>query len=217
MSARFTAAIYGESFNVEIFGNGVLTILYHDEEQLEYDLAFAAMGGDKTAAVRLLDSWRDDPSGTICSNFELSSDTIASLAADWAEHVLPIFEKDDPGDERPRRAIKATRDFIDGNIGRDVLGRAEWGAWAASWQAKAAASWAAQHVAEASAWAAEAAAAAESLWPGGWAAQTIWAATSARSAAVDTAWEQSWQVRHFVHVMERLQAGKPWPKTEETS
>ena len=28
--------------------------------------------------------------------------------------------------------------------------------------------------------------------------------------------EVSWQVRHFVHVMECLQDGKAWPKIEET-
>lgn len=36
-----------------------------------------------------------------------------TLAADCAEHVLPIFEKNHPGDLRPRKAIEAARMLAD--------------------------------------------------------------------------------------------------------
>ena len=38
------------------------------------------------------------------------------MAADFAEAVLSIFEKEYPDDDRPRKAIKAARDFANGKI-----------------------------------------------------------------------------------------------------
>jgi len=43
------------------------------------------------------------------------------LAADFAEHVLPIFEKKRPGDLRPREAIAAARAYARGKIGLGEL------------------------------------------------------------------------------------------------
>lgn len=44
-----------------------------------------------------------------------SKATIASWCMDYAEaHILPIFEKHCPGDDRPRRAIAAARDWFEG-------------------------------------------------------------------------------------------------------
>ena len=91
------------------------------------------------------------------------------MAADFAEAVLPIFERGHPDDERPRLAIEAARKFANGEItdqaraaARDALGDAAAGAaaGAASWAAARdavgdAASWAA---ARAAAWAAAGAA-----------------------------------------------------------
>ena len=39
------------------------------------------------------------------------------FAADCAEHVLPIFYKLVPNDDRPAKAIQAARDFAHGHIG----------------------------------------------------------------------------------------------------
>ena len=64
------------------------------------------------------------------------------MAADFAEAVLPIFEKEYPKDNRPRKAIQAARDFANGKIGaaaRAAAGAAAWAARAAAW----AAAWAA--------------------------------------------------------------------------
>mgnify|MGYP001316261842 CR=1 FL=1 len=38
------------------------------------------------------------------------------MAADFAETVLPIFEKKYPNDDRPRKAIEAARKFANGEI-----------------------------------------------------------------------------------------------------
>lgn len=44
-----------------------------------------------------------------------SKATIASWCMDYCEaHILPIFEKHCPGDDRPRRAIAAAREWFEG-------------------------------------------------------------------------------------------------------
>ena len=42
---------------------------------------------------------------------------MAVRAADCAEAVLPLFERECPGDDRPRKAIEATRAWVRGEIG----------------------------------------------------------------------------------------------------
>ena len=42
--------------------------------------------------------------------------TLLLWCADVAEHVLPIFEKEKPSDERPKEAIKAAKEFVNGNM-----------------------------------------------------------------------------------------------------
>jgi hypothetical protein len=46
-----------------------------------------------------------------------SRDTIRKWCIDYAENrLLPIFEKHCPDDDRPRNAINAARDYIDGKV-----------------------------------------------------------------------------------------------------
>jgi hypothetical protein len=54
------------------------------------------------------------------------------FTADCAEHVLPIFEKRYPNDDRPRKAIHAVRDFADGKISKENLAAARDAAGAAA-------------------------------------------------------------------------------------
>ncbi|MFI5085922.1 MAG: putative immunity protein [Actinomycetales bacterium] len=42
---------------------------------------------------------------------------LALWAASCAEHVLDLFESDQPGDPRPRRAIEHTRAWVRGEVG----------------------------------------------------------------------------------------------------
>ncbi len=46
-----------------------------------------------------------------------SKKTIANWCMDYAEtHILPIYEKHRPGDERPRHALMAARDWLQGHV-----------------------------------------------------------------------------------------------------
>ncbi len=111
----------------------------------------------------------DDALWCLRSLTEKHHPKIRHLAADYAERVLPLFEKYHPEDKRPREAIQAARDFADGKITEKDLaaawaaagaaawaaaGAAAWAAWAAAWAAAEAAAEAAEAAAEA-AWAAE--------------------------------------------------------------
>ena len=99
------------------------------------------------------------------------------FAADCAERVLPIYEKEYPNEDAPRKAIQAARDYANGKINKKQLA-------AARVAASAAASAAARDAASAAAWAATSAAA------GATARVAAWAAT--RVAARDAAWAAAW-------------------------
>jgi hypothetical protein len=95
--------------------------------------------------VRKLDTWNER--------------TARLFAADCAERVLPIFEKQYPTDARPRKAIEAARAFANGTIGqeeRDAAWDAAWAAWIAARDARDAAwaAWIAARAARDAAWAA---------------------------------------------------------------
>jgi hypothetical protein len=66
---------------------------------------------------------------------------IRLFATDCAEMVLPIYEKQYPNDNRPRKAIQAARDYANGLITAEELNDA---AGAAADAARAAAWWAAR-------------------------------------------------------------------------
>jgi len=106
---------------------------------------------------------------------------IRLFAADCAEMVLPIYEKDYPDDKRPRLAIQAARDYANGLITMQELAAARAAARAAAGAAagdsagdSAGDAWAA---ARAAGWAAAGAAA--------WAAARDAAGDAARDAAGD--------------------------------
>ena len=78
------------------------------------------------------------------------------FAADCAEHVLHIYEREYQNDSRPRMAIETARKYTNGNATREELAAAEAAAWAAARAAAEAAAWAAARAAaRAAAWAAE--------------------------------------------------------------
>ena len=92
------------------------------------------------------------------------------LAADYAEHVLRFYEDKYPDDDRPRKAIEATRDYVNGKINAAARAAAGAAAGNAARAAARAAAWAAaRDVAGAAAWdaagaAGAAAGAAERQW-----------------------------------------------------
>jgi len=101
-----------------------------DEAIFEVEFKGEIIEGDgkcvvrKARLVRKLDTWNEK--------------TARLFAADCAERVLPIFEREYPDDDRPRKAIQAARDFVDGKISRDELyaaGEAGYVAASAAWSA----------------------------------------------------------------------------------
>ena len=65
--------------------------------------------------------------------------TARLFAADCAEHVLHIYEKQYPDDYKPRKAIQAASDFANGLISKKELAAA----WSAAWSAARSAAWSA--------------------------------------------------------------------------
>jgi hypothetical protein len=80
------------------------------------------------------------------------------FACDCAERVLCIYEREIPGDTRPRQAIETARRFANGEATRAELAASKAAELAASWAASkaaaCAASWAAARDASWAAWAA---------------------------------------------------------------
>lgn len=79
------------------------------------------------------------------------------MACDFAEAVLPIFEKEYPSDDRPRVSILTARRFANCEASVDEMAEAWAAAWAAARSAAGDAAWAA-------AWAAACAAAGDAAW-----------------------------------------------------
>ena len=112
---------------------------------------------------------------------------VVLLAADIAESVLPIFEKEYPKDGRPRNAIEAARGWADGKVAlKDVRAAAAYAAAAAA-DAYAAAYAAAAAAAAAAAYAAADADADAAAAAAAYAAADADADAAAADAAADAA------------------------------
>jgi hypothetical protein len=225
MSVVLDATYEGETFEVEIFHDGHIEFLGRN---LQHEQAMAEFTDSESAVLRFYSLWKESPAKVIFGNLELPENSIPRLAADCAEHVLPVYEKEHKQDKRPRNAIIAARKYVNGKITLRELKEAAGAAgaaatsWAASWAAGAAAAWAAGAAAT---WAAGAAAAA--TWAAGAAASSAQAA--AQAAAWDASsddgsaeWQQAfavetaWQVRRFVDAMEAIGQGFDWPGMKVT-
>ena len=103
--------------------------------------------------IRKLNTWNDR--------------TMRLFAADCAERVVTIYEKEYPDDDRPRLAIQAARDFANGKITKKQLDAARAAAWNAARDAAGAA-------ARDAAWAAARAAARDAARAAAWNAAQKW-------------------------------------------
>jgi hypothetical protein len=110
------------------------------------------------------------------------------LAADYAEHVLGIWETAHPEDARPRAAIKAARAYDQGEATREELNAARRAAHAATTEATEAA----EAAATAAAYAAEAVATAATTTAAAEAVATAAAFAAADAATYDA--ERAWQL-----------------------
>ena len=128
-----------------------------------------------------------------CRNIERE---LRLFAADCAEHVLHIFEREYPNDYRPRLAIQAARDFVNGKIDAAARDAAKEAARDAAWNAAWAATWnAVRNAALAAAEKAARNAARDAAWATAWNAARDAEATArnaARDAARATAWATAW-------------------------
>ena len=125
---------------------------------------------EQARLVRRIETWNDK--------------TLRLYAADCAERVVSLYEKDYPTDTRPRKAIQAARDFANGKITAEELIAAYAAAAAA---AHAAAYAAAAYAAYAAATAADAADAADAAAAYAAAAAAAYAAYAYAAAAADAA------------------------------
>lgn len=141
----------------------------------------------------VLDSNGLDDALWVLDNVIKNRRIISLFAGDCAERVLPIFERQRPNDERPRRAIEVARNPSATKRERDAARDA---AWDAAEDARDAAG------AAGAAWAAGAA---------GAAGPAAWAARAARDAARET---KSARLRQYIEHGEAA-ADMPWPNEQD--
>jgi immunity protein 5 of polymorphic toxin system len=136
----------------------------------------------KARLIRRLETWNER--------------TARLFAVECAERVLPIFEKERPGDDRPRTALAVARSFADGLATQEELAAAGAAARAAARDAAGAAAWAA-------AGAAAGAAARDAARDAAWTAAGAAARTAAWAAARDAAWtaEHAWQTTRLCELL----------------
>ena len=238
MSALFKLILDGVEREVEITRTGELVVLDYD---LAWDDMLVAMGGQKSGVQQLLDDWQAKPCTVICKRMGLEHRTLVRLACGWVEHVLPVFETARPGDLRPRDAISMAVAWANGGeAGEELVSAAMAAARAADAADNQSQVEAKGEDAEPGAYAAAQAAQAASEAAYTAAIEVVLsrlekkkrlerARERASEASVYALWaaqevgggfndysELDWQVRHFVHAMECVQAGKDWPSITET-
>jgi MoxR-like ATPase len=123
---------------------------------------------------------------------------LRELACDYAESVIGYYEREFPGDDRPRNAIRVARRFARGDATRDELSAALSAADAARSAARSAAdaAWSAADAARSAA-----RSAADAAWS---AANAAWSATL--SAAGRAAWNE--QMEKQIELARQVLRGK---------
>lgn len=92
-SAQFEATYYGQNFLVRIDYDGTMTIL-KPVVDLEYHVAFAAMGGEKSNELKFMQEWDKTPIelfGKSMHHGLLFTKQRYLIALDWVEHTMPIY------------------------------------------------------------------------------------------------------------------------------
>lgn len=156
-------------------------------------------GDDKVAASSL----------RLVRKVPLGGRELRLFAADCAERVLPIFEREHPNDPRPREAIRVARLFAEGETTPAELAAARaaaWAAWAAARGAARDAAWAAGDAAGDAARNAAGAAA----WAAAEDAAEAWVAAGAAGAA-ERAWQTDRLLCHYGGLNPDLFARKAAP------
>jgi hypothetical protein len=239
MSAEFDIRWQDTVCHVRIDHDGTMTIL-NPPTDLEYDEAFAAMGGDPSPALVIMRQWQSDPITMITNHLPgFSNNDLNLLALDWARHVLPIYTRSQatiyPQRVAHTMAIlrNASRTLVAGDVGRfgNVVARKD--QIDISNYAALTSEWADRNFKDASdsesskAWSAwNAIAALSSAIHGDTRrcadrAATAFARQNGPEEASDEFYaeygkEQAWQVRRFLDVIKATRAQKQWPRLGAT-
>ena len=115
-----------------------------------YATLVASLGGpsyDHDAPINLIhileSNGVDDCLWALCATIQDSEQVARLMACDFAEAVLPIYERNYPDDQRPRVAINTARRYARGEATREDLAAARDAAWDAARAAARDAAWAA--------------------------------------------------------------------------
>lgn len=186
-------------------------------EAIDYDTSMVEFGEEPSYLMDFIREWKDDPISTVI-RYLLSSDTYAPLAADFAEHVLPIYESR-VSYKHPRNAITALRKYLKKEMYHQTL-MTHLHSVTPQWDIPVPAEWVARATQNAiysipiAGGSVSARKAAE---------QAVWAA--AYNASMDNgspeflaakATEKAWQMRRFLDCIEAIRSGKTWPPLSAT-
>jgi len=178
----------------------------------------------ESAPVQFYDRWQEFPIRVIFKDFGIPMSIGLHLAADYAEHVLYIFEdkyleEDDPAFRpSPRAGIEAVRKFASGNMEEiDFWTLESMRGNAKGWRRAYGAARMAARAVEDLLWAPERMPSLEARE----ARSADWAAKAAASRVSRSSglpeWqraydiERAWQIRRFVDVMEAVGQDQDWP------
>jgi hypothetical protein len=146
----------------------------------------------------------EDRLWTVLRNEFFTDAELRELACDYAESVIGYYEREFPGDDRPRNAIRVARRFARGDATRDELSDALGAALSAADAARSAALSAAWSAALSAANAARSAARSAAL------GAALSAADAARSAALSAAGRATWneQMEKQIELARQVLLGK---------
>jgi hypothetical protein len=203
---------------VELHSDGHAVMLDHNDAMVN---SFVVFGAAEPKCLELKKTWEEFPIVWILEDAGLSMPQQQLLACDWAEHVLPIFERSSPDDSRPRVGLAQVRDYwwlkttkVAVRAAMRLVERArnskderlDSGAYQAAYAVLQAGAWASAVVPrgttkkesyQVSADAADATA-----------TRARWAASAAGTLRAD---ELRWQLEWTFRVLKTLEEGEPWP------
>ena len=210
MSAFFKLLLDGEERDVEVTRDCELVILDYD---MAWDDMLGAMSGQESDARLLLNEWLEFPTSAICDFLVHQKRDLIYLVSDWVAHVMPVvgaFEQNQYG-EILQACLNTARNSADAATDVSELQKAKQQAVKVSWEGQRPY----EDIAEATVFVLSIAL---SNWPDqeiyNFARRVAWRTEAVVRPA--NLREGLWQVRHFVHAMECVQAGKDWPSITET-
>ena len=101
-NAEFDAVSDGQILRVRIDYDGEMTIL-SPVVDLEYEIAYAAMGGRKSPELLFTEEWEETPIKVFLGKMSHSAILTRQrylIALDWVEHVIPIYTAQFPNKQQ---------------------------------------------------------------------------------------------------------------------